>query len=77
MVERVITLALMVVMAGLSIVAASGVFMIGRGASLERGPLIFYGVRTMLLALAALAVVAALFSIRKRLGAIEAKLNDR
>jgi hypothetical protein len=77
MVDRVISGAMWALMALLAFVAASGVFVIARSAVLGHYPLIFHGLRVALLALGALVVVAALYSMRKRLTAIEARLNDR
>ena len=76
MLDRIISGAMWALMALLGFVAASGVFIIARGATLDNHPLIFHGLRVVGLALAALVVVAALYSIRKRLAVIEAKLSD-
>lgn len=76
MLDRIISGAMWVLMALLGFVAAFGVFVIARSSTLGHYPWIFHGLRVVGLALAALVVVAALYSIRKRLAVIEAKLSD-
>jgi len=46
-------------------------------ATLDKPVLVIEGARTILLELGGLVVVAAVYSIRKRLAAIEVKLNGR
>ena len=77
MVDRIIDYSMWALMAILGFVAAGGVFIIATSANLGHYPLIIHGVRVMLGALGTLVVVAALHSIRRRLAAIETRLNDR
>jgi hypothetical protein len=56
---------------------AAGVLFTRWAATLDKPVLVIEGARTILLELGGLVVVAAVYSIRKRLAAIEVKLNGR
>lgn len=76
--EKVISIALIVVMALLLFVAGAATWaVLVAGGNWSDGPtqVFFQGTRTALGALGALVVVGAIYSLRRRLAAIEAKLD--
>ena len=75
--NRVIDIALWALMAILALAVAVGVSFTSWAVTLDKLELVLEGVRTVLLELGGLVVVAAVYSIRKRLAAIELKLNER
>jgi hypothetical protein len=77
MVDRIIDAALWAVMALLCLTMVVGVLFLRWAASSDEPELLLQGGRTILLELGGLVVVAAVYSIRKRLAAIEVKLNER
>ena len=77
MMSRIIGSAMWTLMVVLGVAAAFEVFAITRAATLNNLPLIFQAFRALLLTLGALIMVSALYSIGKRLTAIETKMNDR
>ena len=72
--ERVIDVALLVLLAALALAAAFGMWAVFRAVSLEQPEYSIYGLRIVAQSLGGFIVVAAIASIRKRLAAIETVL---
>jgi hypothetical protein len=77
MVNRIIGGAMLVVMASLGAGITIAVLETAKAERLNDGLQIAHHLNTIEVELAALVIVAALYSITKRLAAIEARLNDR